>query len=120
MRGKGIGRALGVQRLDTQKDQVVLAGHVAGQKGGGVHHLLKDRAVDAQACGIDRGDMGGHVVDKGNVMPGADEGRAKGAADGTGTPDQNLMFQDQGPCITARVSATAISQITCISASGRS
>ena len=98
----------------------MLAGHLLGQEGGGLHHILEDRPGDAQAVGVDGGDMGGVSVNQDHAVTGVQERGAQGASDGASTPDEDIGAHDHGPCIMARVSAMAISQIACISASGRS
>ena len=58
-----------------------------------------------------------HHIDEMHIVPGALEPRADAAANGAGAPDQDRVHYQASSM--ARVSATATSQIACISASLR-
>ncbi len=91
----------------------------------------RHRAGDLEAPGRDGGDVVGRRVDEDDPLAGTQEGRAERAADGAGAPHEDRVAagpgrlavrgaaHDQGPSSTARVSATATSQMASMSASGR-
>ncbi len=70
-------------------------------------------------CAIHSFHMVGVAVHEGNVVTGASEIGADGAADGARTPNQKLHGQSHPSAINARVSATATCQRASISSSGR-
>ena len=83
-----------------------------------MHDEFLDRADDAQSPVTNCRDVLGHHIDEGDVMSGALQPRANGAADRAGTPDQNPFGHHQLSS-NARVSCTATSQISSISESSR-
>ena len=85
-----------------------------------LHDVLEDRADDLQTFLIDRIYMCLDVVDEDHLFARPDEGGTERSADCAGAPDQNRPAHAQVPSSNARVSSTAISQIACISSSGRS
>jgi hypothetical protein len=80
--------------------------------------VLESRPRDSQTFGLYRPDMIGWVINKDNVLSISRECGAEGAADSTGAPNHDRIGQDQGPSIRERVSATATSQIACMTSSG--
>ena len=91
---------------------------VRGREGGRGDGKLIDRAGDAQAGPANGGDVIRDDVDERDVVSGALQVGAGGAADGAGAPDQNAMLHHQFS-ISARVSSIATAQIASISLSLR-
>jgi hypothetical protein len=119
MRQEGLGRALGVLRLDAEQDDLVAAAQPVRREGGRLDGEGLDRPFDVETVGIDRRDMLGDDVDEDDIVAGALEVGADRAADGAGAPDEDRRAHCQGPSMISRVSATATSQSASISSSGR-
>ena len=108
-----------MQGLHAKKNRVELPRNILRQKGRSLANILKDRPLNTQAVPVDCIDMSRDIINKNHLTPGPQEGNPKRATDCARAPDQNRFGHDQGPSISARVSATATSQIACISSSGR-
>ena len=112
----------GVVRLDREDAAAEAARHRVRRHGFGLDMGRLHRPRDRQAAARDGGDMGLVPVDEDHRLAGPHEGRPERAADRARAPDEDRIrgAHDHGPSSSARVSATATSQIASISASGRS
>ncbi len=109
-----------MQRLDAEEDAAEFARHLTGQEGRRADPVLEDRADDLQPVAVDGRHMLGDIVHQDHLVPLPQPGSAQSSADGPRPPDDDGIAHFQRPSISARVSSTAMSQIACISSSGRS
>ena len=120
MRQQRLSGGTRVLRLHAEEYPVERALEIGRQESRSLDRVLEDRPGDPQARRVDRRDMTCLAVDEDDGMAGADEGGAERAADRARAPDQDRLAHAHGPSSSARVSSTAISQIACMSSSGRS
>jgi hypothetical protein len=118
MRRERARRRAGVLRLHRKENPLPGSDQFIDREGRRGDDELLDGACDVQTAVTDCRHMLGHDVDERDVVAGAPEPCADRAADGAGAPDQDPLRHHQ-PSSRARVSCTATSQISSISASSR-
>ncbi len=125
----GLARVVGLHGEDAAPERAL---ERVGRDGRRPHAPRRHGTGDLEPLRRDGGDVVRRRVDEDDRLAGAQEGGAERPADGAGAPDEDRIpaaaarpgapdiNHAQGPSSTARVSATATSQIASMSASGRS
>ena len=106
--------------FNAEQNAAERALHLIGCQGPNLHVKLVNRAFNGQPVAVHRLDMGGVLIDKDNVLSGADKIGTNCPPNGTCSPNDNGVAcarHAHGPSIKARVSSTAICHSASISSS---